>query len=70
MQPRELYSVFHGDLDGKGILKRVDVCVCVCVYVCVYVCICVCICITDSLFYIAETDIRHKSTILQLNFFF
>ena len=56
MQPRELYSVFHGDLDGKGILKRVDVCVCVCVYVCVYVCICVCICITDSLFYIAQNQ--------------
>jgi len=38
MQPRKLYSVLCGDLDGKGILKRVDICVCVCIY------------ITDSLF--------------------
>ena len=46
MQPRKLYSVLCGDLDGKGIFKRVDICVCVCV----------CICITDSLF-----SIQHKT---------
>lgn len=39
MQPRELLLSVRGDLDGKGILKRVDICVCVCMcmYVGVYV---------------------------------